>query len=85
MRSNPALSRAHVEKIEQGKVDDREQAAKMYAKQVSAANLAQVKAMLAADIEILRSKLPGKSEEAAEHALNMKYLRDRQQIPTRFA
>ncbi|CAK9076028.1 unnamed protein product [Durusdinium trenchii] len=64
-------------KIEKGKVEDRENQAKELEKQVATANLAHVKAMIAADIEILRAKLPGKSHVAAEHALDLKYLKDR--------
>lgn len=67
-------------KIEKGKVEDRENQAKELEKQVATANLAHVKAMIAADIEILRAKLPGKSHVAAEHALDLKYLKDRQMI-----
>ena len=69
----------HVLRIEQGIIDEREQRAQQLAKQVAAANMAQVKEMLAADVDTLRAKLPGKAEAAAEHALDMKYLRERQQ------
>ena len=67
-------------KIEKGKVEDRENQAKELEKQVATANLARVKAMIAADIEILRAKLPGKSHVAEEHALDLKYLKDQQMI-----
>ena len=79
MLSQALLFRIHVLKIEQGIVDEREQRAQQLAKQVAAANMAQVKEMLAADAGTLRAKLPGKAEAAAEHALDMKYLRERQQ------
>lgn len=42
------------------------------------ANLAQVKALVEGDVETLRAKLPGKAQEAAEHALDLKYLKERQ-------
>lgn len=70
--------RSYVTKIERGKTEDREQRAKQLAKQVAEANLAQVKGMVEADVEKLRANLPGQADAAAEHKLDMKYLRDRQ-------
>jgi hypothetical protein len=69
-----------VAKIEQGKVEKQEQESKALARQVSEANLAQVKAMVEMDISLLREKLPGKKEALINHELDMKYLRDRQLI-----
>lgn len=73
-----SASRPYVKKIERGKTEDQEQKAKDLAKQVSVANLAQVKALVEGDVETLRAKLPGKAQEAAEHALDLKYLKERQ-------
>jgi hypothetical protein len=69
-----------VAEIEQGKVEKQEQESKALARQVSEANLAQVKAMVEMDISLLREKLPGKKEALINHELDMKYLRDRQLI-----
>ena len=72
--------RALVAKIEQGKVEQQERESKALARQVSDANLAQVKAMVEMDVIVLREKLPGKKEALITHELDMKYLRDRQLI-----
>lgn len=65
--------------IEQGKTSEREAAAAALAKQVAAANLAQVTAMLKSDMEVLKEKLPKPQDAATENAKDLKYLRERQQ------
>lgn len=74
-------SRSIVANIERGRLEEKEASARTHAKQVAEANLAQIKALIAKDVEILRLKLPGPQDARAEHALDMKYLRDRQQNP----
>eukprot|EP00434_Breviolum_minutum_P027937 symbB.v1.2.024718.t1/scaffold2362.1/size81346/1 len=49
-----------------------EQAAEALAKQVAVATFAEISGMIERDLEILRQKLPGKREQAAESALDMK-------------
>lgn len=70
--------RTFVLQIEQGRLQEKEAAAKALAKQVAEATLAQIRALVESDTEILKSKLPGPTEQATENALDMKYLRDRQ-------
>lgn len=74
----PPAFRPLIAKIEKGKTEEKEQAAVALAKQVATANLAQVKQQVELDVQALRNKLPGKAHEQAEHALDLKYLRDRQ-------
>lgn len=71
-------SRPFVMQIEKGRADAKEQAAEALAKQVAVATFAEISGMIERDLEILRQKLPGKREQAAESALDMKYLRERQ-------
>lgn len=74
----PPAFRPIISNIEKGKTEEKEQAALALAKQVATANLAQVKQQIELDVQALRDKLPGKAHEQAEHALDLKYLRDRQ-------
>ena len=65
--------------IERGRTDEKEAAAQALARDVAKATLAEIQGMFARDMEILKLKLPGKADQAAETARDVKYLRDRQQ------
>ncbi len=64
--------------IEKGRAEAKEQAAEALAKQVAVATFAEINGMIERDLQILQQKLPGREEQAAENALDMKYLRERQ-------
>ena len=64
--------------IEKGLAEEKEAQAQALAKQVAEATFAQIEANVTSDIKILQSKLPGAAEQAADAALDLKYVRDRQ-------
>ncbi|CAK9116298.1 unnamed protein product [Durusdinium trenchii] len=69
--------RPFVTQVEQGRIRDKEAAAQALAKQVASAQYAQVEAMVKADMQILKDKLPGKDDQAIENAKNLKYMKER--------
>lgn len=75
---SPYVCRALVQQIEKGRIEEAEKKHHELTKQIASATLLQVEAMFQSDLEKLKAKLPGKKEAAAEHALNIKYLKDRQ-------
>ena len=80
MRWFQAYARPFVTQVEQGRIRDKEAAAQALAKQVASAQYAQVEAMVKADMQILKDKLPGKDDQAIENAKNLKYMKERQAI-----
>ena len=64
--------------IEQGRAQEKEAAVAARAKQVAEATLAQVQDQVRRDMESLERHLPSREDQTAEHALDMKYIRDRQ-------
>ncbi|CAK9045245.1 unnamed protein product, partial [Durusdinium trenchii] len=71
--------KSFAEKISQGRMEEKEEKAMLAKKELARATYQHVLAMLESDVKILEEQLPGPVEAAAETALDMKYIRDRQQ------
>ena len=76
------LSRPFVDKVETAVQNAKDEKDAELARNVRKADLEQIVAKVSKDMEVLQKHLsPAEDRRAEEHALDMKYLRDRQQPP----
>ena len=75
-----ARCRAVAHEIENRQVREIEERDRELAERVNTATLEQIKAKVASDMAILKEHVPSKEKDAAEAALDIKYLQERQRI-----
>ena len=75
------MLRPLVAKIDAGLRSEKEEKEAKLAQNLRQADYDALDAKLTSDFDLLKSDRPDATEEAAEHALDMKYLRERQMWP----
>ena len=70
--------RTHVTQIQANQREEKENRARELTRAVQEATMKQLRAQIEADIQLLREKLENTTDQAAETAKDLKYVRERQ-------